>query len=263
MRSPRGGYAFGDTPAASARLAVLAEVFAPTSTALLLGLGVHPARVLDLGCGPGRSTALLTGCFRGATVVGVDRSPAFVAEAASIVPEAGFHVADVADVVDGRLPGAPADLVYARFVLAHLPEQGAVLARWCGLVAPGGLLVVEETDEILTADPAFRAYLDLSTAAVAAHGGHLHAGPTLSAAAAATGLEVVRDAAVPLEATAGDAATMFALNLRTLREDPVARDRMTADELDALAARLEARRRDTDRRAVRWDVRQVVLRAAA
>lgn len=256
MPRPPDGYAFGDTPAASARLAVLAEVFAPTSSALLRGLGARPGRVLDLGCGPGRSTALLTSCFRGATVVGVDRSPAFVAEAASIVPEAGFHVADV---VADDLPGSPADLVYARFVLAHLPVQAEVLARWTRLLAPGGRLVVEETEDIATQDDMFLTYLELVTAAVAGRGGRLHAGPDLPAAAAATGLDVVRDEVVALEASVGEAATMFSLNLRTLRDDPVARAHMAPEELEALAAGLEARRGDPDRTTIGWRIRQLVV----
>lgn len=259
MRRPPDGYAFGDTPAASARLAVLAEVFAPTSTALLAGLGADPERVLDLGCGPGRSTAMLTSCFRGATVVGVDRSAAFVAEAASTVPGAGFHVADV---TADDLPGSPADLVYARFVLAHLADQTEVLGRWAGLVAPGGHLVVEETEAIATDDEGFRTYLELATAAVAARGGHLHAGPDLAAAAAATGLDVVRDDVVALEASVGEAATMFALNLRTLREDPVVKARVAPDELEALSVALEARRGDLDRATIGWRIRQLVVRPA-
>lgn len=260
MPRPPDGYAFGDTPAASARLAVLAEVFAPTSAALLVGLGAHPARVLDLGCGPGRSTAMLTACFRGATVVGVDRSPAFVAEAASIVPEAGFHVADV---TAERLPGAPADLVYARFVLSHLPAPAEQLLRWSRLLAPGGRLVVEETEGTTTADEVFRTYLDLTTAVVAARGGRLHAGPDLVAAAAATGLDVVRDEVVALEASVGEAATMFGLDLRTLRDDPVVRARMAPEELEALAAALEARRGDGDRTTIGWRIRQLVVASAS
>lgn len=255
MHRPPDGYAFGDTPAASARLAVLAGVFAPTSTALLRSLGAAPPRVLDLGCGPGRSTAMLASCFRGATVVGVDRSAAFVAEAASIVPEASFHVADV---TADDLPGSPADLVYARFVLAHLPSQAEVLARWTGLLAPGGRLVVEETEDIATRDEVFRTYLDLTTAVVAARGGRLHAGPDL-AAAAASGLDVMGDEVVALEASVGEAATMFALNLRTLREDPVALARLTPAELDELSAALEARRGDPDRATIGWRVRQLVV----
>src|ERR1700684_3759487 len=62
-------YAFGDTATASQRLGVLASVFVPTSTALLRSLrggsgsGTPPALVLDLGCGPGHTTAMLAEAF--------------------------------------------------------------------------------------------------------------------------------------------------------------------------------------------------------
>ena len=41
----------------------------------------HPARVADLGCGPGNSTALLAQRWPEAAVIGVDSSPEMLAQA--------------------------------------------------------------------------------------------------------------------------------------------------------------------------------------
>ena len=49
-----------------------------------------PARVVDLGCGPGNLTALLAERWPGADVLGVDSSPEMVAQAAATVPSLRF-----------------------------------------------------------------------------------------------------------------------------------------------------------------------------
>src|ERR1039458_1638922 len=172
-----GTYAFGDTAVASRRLDVLASVFGPTSVSLLRDLPntSAPARVvLDLGCGPGHTTSMLAGVFDQAAVIGIDASDAFVDEATSAAAaRCRYQVADVTDV---SLPGAPADVIYARFLVVHLPHPHQAMARWAQQLAPGGFLVVEEPERIETEDADFRRYLELAAVVVEARGGDLYAG---------------------------------------------------------------------------------------
>ncbi|MFN3601743.1 MAG: class I SAM-dependent DNA methyltransferase [Dietzia sp.] len=85
------------------------------------------ARILDVGCGQGRTGAYLHG--RGHRVTGVDLDPLLVERARELCPEATWEVADLAG--DGWAAG-PFDLaVSAGNVLAFVDpaDRGAVLAN--------------------------------------------------------------------------------------------------------------------------------------
>jgi SAM-dependent methyltransferase len=100
-----------------------------------------PARVADLGCGTGSLSVLLAEA--GHHVRGLDLSAAMLAIAtrkAEGLP-AEFRQGDAADP---PYPEASCDVVLARHVLWALPDPDAALARWVGLLAPGGLLVLVE-----------------------------------------------------------------------------------------------------------------------
>jgi len=254
-------YAFGDTAAASERLAVLASVFAPTSRALLAAVrgstAEPPELVLDLGCGPGHTTAMLAEAFPSALVVGIDTSPAFVAEAATAGP--GRCRFAVGDVTRTPLPCAPADVVYGRFLLVHLPEPRTTVAAWAGELRPGGVLVVEEPEHIETDDPDFRRYLELAAAVVADRGGDLYVGRELVALTPPPGASVLVERDAPLEVTAGSAASIFSLNLATWGDDPVLEDVAQPGEAAALLERLRRRRADPATGVIRWHMRQVVM----
>jgi trans-aconitate 2-methyltransferase len=254
-----GSYAFGDTAVASKRLDVLASVFAPTTRSLLGDLPEpNPRVVLDLGCGPGHTTAMLAAHFPLAEVIGLDSSESFVDEAtATAAPHCRFQVADV---TAPALPGAPADLIYARFLLVHLPDLHAALASWAAQLAPGGLLVVEEPERIDTDDADFRRYLELASAVVGARGGDLYAGRVLADAPAPPATEIVRHRCAALDVAAGRAATIFSLNLGLWRDDPAVVAVAGPTETAALAARLEARTTDTSTGVIGWWMRQLVLR---
>ena len=71
-------YLFGDGDVAARRLRLLAEVFAPSTREFIEQfVSLRPARVLDLGCGPGHTTRLLSEVFAGAMVRGLDSSQAY------------------------------------------------------------------------------------------------------------------------------------------------------------------------------------------
>jgi len=242
---------------ASERLDVLATVFGPTSVSLLRTLPPGRRRVvLDLGCGPGHTTAMLASVFPGADLTGIDSSDAFVTEAEhSAPPNCSFTVADVTRT---PLPGAPADLIYTRFLVVHLPDPRATLSAWAGQLAPGGLLVVEEPERIDTEDPDFRRYLELASAVVASRGGDLYAGRLLAEMAPEPSTRVLIDRSTPLDVSSARAATIFSMNLSTWSADPSLSDLATPDETADLALRLERRRSDDSTGVIRWWMRQYV-----
>lgn len=95
---------------------------------------------IDLGCGSGRWTDLLTGRY--AEVRGVDVSPEQIALAERANPAASFAVTDLMDA-DGRY-----DVVLSVNAL-HYVKDPAVLEHVRRLVAPGGTAVLID----VTQDP--------------------------------------------------------------------------------------------------------------
>lgn len=239
---------------------MLASVFGPTSRTLLGDLPSARRRVvLDLGCGPGHTTAMLAAACPEADVIGIDASDAFVSEATTSATARCRY--QVADVTETPLPGAPADLIYARFLVVHLPDPQAAMDGWARQLAPGGVLVVEEPERIDTVDADFRRYLELASVVVGARGGDLYAGRLLADAPAPASTEMVLRRCVPLDVPAGMAATIFSLNLATWSDDPSVAAVAGPDETAELAERLERRVNDRSTGVIGWWMRQLVCAA--
>jgi SAM-dependent methyltransferase len=248
-------YAFGDGDLAVRRIGLVADLFAPSSRALLARAAAdRPATALDLGCGPGHTTRLLAEVCRPGRTIGLDSSERYLAaaRAAPPGPAGGGPGPTYArhDVTVVPLPGAPAELIYARLVLAHLPDPLGLVERWRSQLAPGGRLVLEEVESIEAPPGTLRDYEELVTAVVAAEGGIMAAGPVL-ARLGGDCVEVAVDVA--------DAARMFGLNLAVWGDDARARGLATAAQLERLAGGL-ARLADAPpgRAAVHWVLRQLV-----
>jgi len=250
----RARYTFGDDDRAARRLELLADVFEASSRALLGGLPVRPRVALDLGCGPGLSTALVAAATGAGTTVGLDRSEPYLAAARAAFPGLRFVCHDVTT----GFPTAPPDLVFARLLLAHLPEPGARARAWAWGLAPGGLLVLEEMEGIDAPAPAVAEYEEKVLAVVEHQGAPMYAGPALTGLGDGDGLRrrrcTVRRVAVPTAV----AARIYGLNLEGWRHDPFATARFAVTDLDALGARLAALARDGDGQ-VGWVLRQLVL----
>jgi ubiquinone/menaquinone biosynthesis C-methylase UbiE len=99
--------------------------------------------ILDVGCGTGSLSLVLTGL--GWEVTGIDFSPQMVAlaeaKAAAAQQSVEFHVMDAAFP---QFPPQQFDVVVCRHLLWMLPEPSQVLSRWADLLKPGGCLMLIE-----------------------------------------------------------------------------------------------------------------------
>jgi trans-aconitate 2-methyltransferase len=93
-----------------------------------------PARVIDLGCGPGNSTALLRARWPHATIEGLDSSPDMLAQAKASGVAAIWTQADVAS----WQADAPFDVLYSNATYQWLGDHPVLLPRLIGFVKPGG-----------------------------------------------------------------------------------------------------------------------------
>jgi trans-aconitate 2-methyltransferase len=98
--------------------------------------------VVDLGCGPGNSTALLADRFPTAGLRGVDNSQDMLREARSRLPSAQFDFGDVAQWRSAE----PVDLIFANAVLQWVPGHIELMGRLIGALAPGGCLAIQVPD---------------------------------------------------------------------------------------------------------------------
>ena len=98
-----------------------------------------PARVADLGCGPGNSTALLCRRWPAAAAVGLDSSPEMLAKARASGVPADWQQADIA----AWSPDGAYDLLYSNAALQWLPDHATLLPRWFDALGAGGMLAVQ------------------------------------------------------------------------------------------------------------------------
>ncbi len=109
----------------------------------LVSLGLSPDSILvDLGAGTGQLTlAVASSCRR---VVAVDVSPVMLAALRRAIADRRLTNVDVVEAgfLTYEHQGDPADFVYSRYVLHHLPDfwKGAALARMHRMLRPGGVL---------------------------------------------------------------------------------------------------------------------------
>lgn len=102
--------------------------------------------VLDAGCGPGLYAGHLVA--GGATVVGIDASPAMVALASERVTEsASFRVHDLDQPLD-FLASDSVDVVVCALVLHHLTDPAALMREFYRALRPGGIAVISNQHPI-------------------------------------------------------------------------------------------------------------------
>ncbi|NIY46412.1 trans-aconitate 2-methyltransferase [Cedecea colo] len=104
----------------------------------------HPfaARISDLGCGPGNSTALLHETWPDAVITGLDNSCAMLEKARSALPDCRFEQADIAR----WQPPVKQDVIYANASLQWLSNHRTLFPQLADQLAESGVLAVQMPD---------------------------------------------------------------------------------------------------------------------
>lgn len=239
-------YTFGDDTRAVERLALVAKAYEPVSGSFLeCRAPISPGVATDLGCGPGFSTRLISRVCTPRELIGFDSSPESLASATARVRNARFIEHDVTRT---PLPVAPVDMLYARLVLAHLPDPETVVERWLEQLLPEGVLLIEELEHVEAPHGPLRDYEEVSTAIVQQGGGLMYAGPALQA---------FGGTCVPVTVDTATAAVIYRFTVRRWLDHPPSG--IPQDQLVELEKQLSQLANERGHGSVSWIVRQISI----
>ncbi len=99
-----------------------------------------PRRIIDIGCGPGNSTAVLRSRWPDADITGLDSSPAMIEQAEKTNSSIAWICADAAGDLSslGRF-----DIVFSNAAIQWMPSHDKVLPQLFSLLDDGGVLAVQ------------------------------------------------------------------------------------------------------------------------
>ena len=230
---------------AADRFEALAALYDPITAGHFDTIGVGAGwRCLEIGAGGGsvvRHLAARVG--PSGRVLATDIEPRF------LDPLADLDNVDVArhDIVVDPLPEAEFDLIHARLVLVHIAARLAVIGRLVTALRPGGWLLIEDADAVISVDVCLDPQTDDERLANRIRHGLLQMLEKRGVAPDfARGLpRVLRDQG--LTDIAGDAylplspivRTLERANLLQLRDEFVEHGIATDDELERYRARLD------------------------
>ena len=98
-----------------------------------------PRHVVDLGCGPGNSTALIASRYPSADILGVDSDDAMLTKARAEHVNARFEAGDFETWTPRQAP----DLIYTNAALHWAVDPLGVASRLFQSLAPGGALALQ------------------------------------------------------------------------------------------------------------------------
>jgi len=233
------------------RLRILARVHQQATLALLLRAGIRSGMTcLDVGCGGGDlafDLARLVGAS--GRVVGVDIDEVKVEIAreearAQQIANIEFRCSNIAETD----PEGEVDLVHARFLLSHLPNPAAALARMRSALRPGGTIVVSDTDfRGYFSDPdspALQRYAELYIRAARRRGADANIGPGLPRLLSSTGFEDLRLNVVQPAGTEGETKLLAPLTMEFIADAVLAEGLASRSEIDGIVADLYSLARD-------------------
>jgi trans-aconitate 2-methyltransferase len=117
----------------------------------------NPRCIVDLGCGPGNSTAVLAQRWPEANVTGIDSSADMIRAAHEKFPQGNWQQGDAASWTAAQ----PVDLVFSNAVLHWVADHAHLVPHLFAMVAPGGAIAFQVPCNMDA--PAHRLMRDLAT----------------------------------------------------------------------------------------------------
>lgn len=110
------------------------------SVDLINKIDIDAKTVLDVGCGPGNSTARLLNQYPDAEILGIDNSENMLQKASSTYPDIKFCRCDVPEGLESL---KSFDLIFSNACLHWIPNHGALLPKLMEKLNVGGVLAVQ------------------------------------------------------------------------------------------------------------------------
>ncbi len=253
-------YTFGTDEAAARRLEEIARFFNPPAAEFISNsVDGTVDSALDLGCGPGYTTDMLSSAIDCPDVYGLDTASAFLKMAADRFPGCTFVEHDVT-----RVPfPVRAQVMYVRFLLSLLRHVVDLVNLWTTQLKPGGRLLIDELERVDTEVPVFQEYLAVNEGLVSSQGASLYVGGRL--AEGVYDAEVLCNECVEMPVPNHTVATWFLPNTLTVWEqEPYVLEKVAPDRRRQIAGEILRIKEAGDTRVANtWKMRRVVARTVS
>ena len=250
-------YTYGTSKAAARRLEEIAKFFNPFALQFIRRYVNGPVNsALDLGCGPGFTTDMLSQATECPHVYGVDKSDTFLKLATSRFKHCNFIKHDITTT---PLP-VRADIMYVRFLLSHLKDVVELVNRWIPELQDNGILFIEELEDITTDVKVFQKYIKINDGLIASQGAHLYVGTTL--ANGRYNADILCNSCLTIPVANYLAATWFLPNTLTIwKEEQYVLDRVSQAEREEISTTiLQIKESGDAREGSTWKIRRLVLK---
>jgi SAM-dependent methyltransferase len=232
------------------RLRMLARVHDRTTTSLLARAGLALGqRCLDVGCAVGAVTIAMARLVGpDGLAVGIDADAGFLELARRDAAAGGVGAVFRQGDASALEAESGYDLVYARFLLSHVPDPAHVVGQLVAATRPGGSVVVEDIDIAgcfsYPRNDTFTRFVALYQAVVRSRGADPELGPRLPGLFEEAGIESVQlDVLAPVFRD-GEGKQLVRATMDGIRKAVVAASLATDAEVDAIVAELAALERD-------------------